>query len=88
MTKLHSLTHIPLPQPFDAYEIHGVVQFHESDGSRYCEPACDDKAHFWTLYGHLPGERLICIGDFPSREQAEEIYARITGQLYARSLLG
>mgnify|MGYP001187733423 CR=1 FL=1 len=74
---------ISLPTPFDGYEIHGVVEFRGADGTRYCETAPDEEAHFWSLYGHIPGQGLECIGDFQSREQAEEIYTRITGRAYA-----
>lgn len=68
--------------PFDGYEIHGVVEFRGADGTRYCEPAHDDEAHFWSLYGHIPGQGLECIGDFSTRAQAEEIFARITGRSF------
>ena len=75
-------TAIPSIIPFDDYEIHGVVEFRGADGTRYCEPAPDDEAHFWSLYGHIPGQGLECIGDFSTREQAEEIFVRITGRTY------
>jgi hypothetical protein len=68
--------------PFDEYEIHGVPELRGADGTRYCEPAPDDEAHFWSLYGHIPGQGLECIGDFKTRQQAEEVYARITGRRY------
>jgi hypothetical protein len=71
-----------LPPPFDAYEIHGVRQFGRGK-SRHCEQVPDDEAQFWSLYGHIPAQGLECIGDFKSRQLAEEIYARITGKPYA-----
>lgn len=67
--------------PFDAYEIHGVREFGRGK-SRHCEQVPDDEAQFWSLYGHIPGEGVEAIGDFATREQAEEVYARITGQHY------
>ncbi|MGE3999016.1 MAG: hypothetical protein AB7I48_02275 [Planctomycetaceae bacterium] len=71
-----------LPPPFDAYEIHGVREFGRGKSQR-CEQVADGEAHFWSLYGHIAGQGLECIGDFKSRELAEEIYARITGEFYA-----
>jgi hypothetical protein len=69
----------PLPTRFDAYEISGLAEF-IVDGSTFCEPVADEEATFWSLYGHAPGEGAICIGDFATRADAEEVYARITGQ--------
>jgi hypothetical protein len=66
-----------LPDRFDAYEIHGVLEF--SDGKIRVP---DDDAESWGLFGHIPGQGLVLIGDFETRESAEEIYARITGLRY------
>jgi len=68
---------------FDAYEIHGGREFGRGK-SRYCEPVPDREARFWSLYGHIPGQGLECIGDFKTREFAEQVYARITGQPYCK----
>jgi hypothetical protein len=70
-----------LPIPFDAYEIHGVREFGRGK-SRYCEQVPAEEAQFWSLYGHIPGQGVECIGDFATREFAEEVYARITGEPY------
>jgi hypothetical protein len=70
-----------LPIPFDRYEIHGVREFGRGK-SRHCEQVADEEAQFWSLYGHIPGQGVECIGDFKSREFAEEVYARITGKPY------
>ena len=75
-TKLNSHT------PFDCYEIHGVKEYEEF-GNKYCEQVSDEEADFWSLYGHTPGQGLSCIGDFKTREHAEETYARITGRAYS-----
>jgi hypothetical protein len=72
-----------LPTPFDDYEVHGVKEFHEA-AVRWCEQVSDREAEFWSLFGHIPGEGLDCIGDFKTRQHAEEIYARITGRSYRR----
>ena len=61
-----------VPTPFDDYEIHGVKTYGE-----FCEPVDDAESEFWSLYGHIPGEGVICIGDFSSRAFAEEVYWRI-----------
>ena len=70
-----------LPARFDDYEVHGVREF-KRGAKGYCEQVPDEKAHFWSLYGHIPGQGLDCIGDFRSRAAAEEVYARITGRPY------
>src|SRR5262249_41127367 len=36
-------------------------------------------ADVWTLYGHIDGEGVEAIGDFATREHAEEVFRRITG---------
>ena len=71
-----------LPESFDAYAIHGVKEFHEA-GAIWCEQVADNEAEFWCLYGHSPGQGLECIGDFKTRQHAEEIYTRITGRRYS-----
>jgi hypothetical protein len=74
-----------LPTPYDAYEISGVREY----GSRpdgFCEQVDDADAQFWSLYGHIPGEGLECIGDFKTRQHAEEVYARITGRRYGERM--
>lgn len=75
-----------LPAPFDDYEIHPCRRFQEPDDPQrfyfeVCEP---HEADVWTLYGHIPSQGVDAIGDFSSREFAEEIYARITGRSYGR----
>lgn len=62
------------PIPFDAYEIHGCRAFGGD-----VEQVPDAEAQFWSLYGHIPGQGLECIGDFSSCAAAEDIRQRITG---------
>jgi hypothetical protein len=66
---------------FDDYEIHGVREFDDGNGT-YCEQVPDDQAESWCLFGHVPGQGLDGIGDFETREHAEEVFARITGRRY------
>ena len=61
--------------PFGGYEIHGCKDF-----GGFVEQVPDAEAEFWSLFGHIPGQGLDCIGDFTSRRHAEEIVARITGE--------
>jgi len=68
-----------LPTPFDGYEVHGVREF-GGGAKRHCEQVADEEARFWSLYGHISGQGLECIGDFKSRALAEEICARIKGR--------
>jgi len=68
-------------KPFDNFEIHGCIEIDDPDGS-YTEQCPDADAEFWTLYGHIPGEGVMAIGDFSTREGAEEAFQRITGIPY------
>jgi hypothetical protein len=74
---------------FDGYEIHGMKRLPAMPGSeekpagrviQNCEQVADGEAEFWSLFGHIPGQDLECIGDFATREHAEQVYARITGR--------
>jgi hypothetical protein len=70
-----------LPTRFDDYEIHGIFDFAE-DGRKFSEHVPDDEAQYWSMFGHIPGRGIECIGDFETRKLAEHIYARITGRRY------
>lgn len=70
-----------LPAPFDSYEIHGLREFDDGNG-KCCEQVPEEEAQLWGLFGHIPGEGLDGIGDFKTREHAEEVFARITGRRY------
>lgn len=70
-------------KPFDNYEISPCRRYVEAglpdpNGTSYevCDP---DEADVWTLYGHIPGEGVQALGDFATREDAEEVFFRITG---------
>jgi hypothetical protein len=70
---------------FDRYEI-GPCRRWQEDGEKvrfYYESCAAKDADVWTLYGHIPGRGAEAVGDFDSFEQAEAIYARITGERYA-----
>jgi hypothetical protein len=75
--------------PFDSYEISPCVRLNDEgqpdpNGNTFevCEP---HEAHCWTLYGHIPGEGVLAIGDFATREGAEEVFQRITGIPFAET---
>jgi hypothetical protein len=72
---------------YDNYEISPCKRFEEPDspGKFYFEVSEADEADVWTLYGHMGGEGVEAIGDFGSREHAEEVYSRITGQAFPAS---
>lgn len=74
-----------LPARFDDYEIGPCLRFEEPDspGHLTFEPCEPHEADVWTLYGHVSGEGVHAIGDFATREHAEEVFARITGRPYA-----
>lgn len=57
---------------YDAYEI-TPMRLVENDPvlGEIVEPADPgDKVHFWTLFGHVPGEGVECLDDFPTEEAA------------------
>lgn len=62
--------------PFDDYEIHPCKDY----GGCVEQVGDEGEADFWSLYGHIPGQGLECIGDFKTRQQAEEVLQRITGR--------
>ena len=72
------------PVRFDDYEIQPCRRYIDMDEPQvsFVEPCEPFEADFWTLYGHIPGEGAQAIGDFDTREHAEEVFARITGRPY------
>jgi hypothetical protein len=72
---------------FDNYEISPCMRNEEprSPGKFYFEVCEPSEADVWTLYGHINGEGVQAIGDFDSRERAEEVYSFITGQPFPGS---
>ena len=73
-----------LPTRFDDYEIQPCRRYREADepDRAFVEPCEPFEADFWTVYGHIPGEGVQAIGDFDTREHAEEVFARISGRSY------
>lgn len=62
--------------PFDDYEIHPCKDYGD-----FVERVKDEsEAEFWSLYGHIPNQGVLCIGDFKTRQHAEEVLQRITGK--------
>ena len=74
-------------QAFDNYEISPCTRTEEPDapGKFYFEVCEPHEADVWTLYGHIDGEGAEAIGDFDTREHAEEVFQRITGIPFAES---
>lgn len=84
---------------FNGYEVKQVVECVDSIGNKFCEPlengTIEDArkdanyvADFWTLYGHLEGEGVRCIGDYDQRAAAVEMYCFITGDYALDNLIG
>jgi hypothetical protein len=70
---------------FDNYEISGCKKYPEDGGGSFIEPVEDGEAEFWTLYGHTKGDGVMAIGDFRTREVAENVYFRIVGKQFTGS---
>jgi hypothetical protein len=72
---------------YDNYEISQCRRFDEPDppGRFYFEVCEPHEADIWTLYGHIEGEGVQAIADFSSRDAAEQLYFRITGQSFSGS---
>ena len=68
-------------KPYDNYEISPCTRTEEPDkpGLYYFEVCEPHEADVWTLYGHLPEGGVEAIGDFATREAAEQTFQRITG---------
>ena len=66
---------------FNNYEISPCHRYEEPDspGKFYFEVCEPEEADVWTLYGHIDGEGVQAIGDFATREDAEEMFSMITG---------
>ena len=77
-----------LPTRFDNYEIQPCrryIDYNDPDIA-FVEPCEPFEADLWTVYGHIPGEGVQTVGDFDTRQHAEEVFARITGRPYTASL--
>jgi hypothetical protein len=74
-------------QVYDNYEISPCARTEEPDkpGHFYFKVCDPPDADAWTLYGHIHGEGVEAIGDFSSRQHAELVYSRITGQPFTGS---
>lgn len=72
---------------FDDYEIQPCRRYIDMDEPQvsFVEPCEPSEVDFWTLYGHIPGEGAQAIGDFDTRQHAEEVFARITGCPYTEA---
>lgn len=72
---------------FDNYEISPCRRYEEPDSpGKYFFEVCEPhEADVWTLYGHVYGDGPHAIGDFATREYAEEVFFRITGIAFTRS---
>ena len=79
-TPQSALFSLPAGNGFDGLEVHTVavtsdfsVQLHDP-----YDPGLAGEI-VWTLYGHVPGQGLECIGDFKSFEAACEPARRLGG---------
>ena|SRR5438128_6929294 len=72
------------PPRFDDFEIQPCRRYIDLDEAQvsFVEPCESSEADFWTLFGHVVGEGVHTIGDFHTRQHAEEVFARITGRPY------
>lgn len=66
-------------QTFEGYEIKPFRLFDNgTSGGIAIEECVPDQAEFWTLFGK-EGGRAEPIGDFDTRQDAEQLYRRISG---------
>jgi hypothetical protein len=68
-------------KPFDNYAIIPYRRYEAAapGGTFHLEECEPDEANVWKLCGHVYGDGPHVIGDFASREYAEEMFQRITG---------
>jgi hypothetical protein len=68
---------------FDNYEISPARRYDDAGlpdpNGMYYEVCAPHEAEVWTLYGHIPGEGVQALGNFDTREHAEDVFFRITG---------
>jgi hypothetical protein len=69
---------------YDAFEISSVADFTAADGTKTTEVMHDDSTLeeadgpvYFSLYGHIPGKGVECIGDFSTRQDAEDTLRKI-----------
>ena len=52
-------------------EAQGPRPFHpNADNESHCETCDEDKAHFWSVYGHLKTGGVTCFQDFATKAEA------------------
>lgn len=69
------------PKNFDAIEVHGVADLGpDGHGGTLCEMD-DENPQFYSVYLHLTGGGVDCVGDFSDFADAND-YARELGDLY------
>lgn len=61
---------------YTGFQVQGV-KVKQDDEGEYIESCSDDEADHWSLYGILEEGGVECIGDFKSREIAEECCKKI-----------
>lgn len=71
---VNSQTKRKIMEYYDNYEVHPVKEDVDGIGNKFCEQVNNDKdASFFTLYGHLNTGGVEAIGDFNTREAAEDV---------------
>ena len=75
------------PGRFTAYEIHPCrrLRYDDEPDRAYVERCEPYEADFWTVFGLLADGLSMAVGDFATREHAEEILGRIAGGSRLRS---
>lgn len=78
-----ALFELPHGNGFDTLEVHTVYEDHDQHVEQIAagDEIPDDCPHYWSLYGHVTGEGLHCIGDFNSFEAACDMATKLGGQL-------
>ncbi len=56
---------------YDGLELAPVAETADKRGGKYCERVDDPQAaQFWSVYGHLSGQGVECLEDFPTEQEA------------------
>jgi len=72
---------------FDGYEVWPVRDFEDSVWGKLAEVVFEHQAEYWSLFGHIPGQGVEWLKDFPTREAAEVVQYRLKGRTPAENFI-
>lgn len=77
----------PVKTEYDCYEVHPVRDIakledgYDPENGTMCDVCEPEDAEFWSVYGHVIGEGLVCLADCDTQELAKEVESMLTVEL-------